>query len=285
MVFLTVLLVLFIERVLWDGATHRQHAWFPVYLGRIGATGGGWLTEKAWGSLAVLAPPLILIGWLQVSLLPALGDFFEFALASVVLLFSLGPRDLGRDVDSYLAARSAGDTATAARLADAFDAEPAHAEPDRAVINGVLLGACRRLIGPLFWFVLFGAVGAAAYRLSRLLTEHLAASPDPLSPLGRSASGLSYVLDWAPVRITAAGYAVAGNFDAVAASWKHCSTLDGDADCPNDDALLVETGMAALDQPGSRASSTAIEDSLALVWRNLTLWVVFAGAVTLFAAL
>ena len=285
MAFLTVLLVLFIERALWDGAPHRQHGWFRDYLARIGAGNGGWLTQKPWGAIAVVAPPLVVIGWLQVSLLPALGDFFEFAFAALVLLFSLGPRDLGRDVDSYLKARDSGDRAQAARLANAFTPNTPDPDSDRAVINGILQGACRRLIGPLLWFVLFGPVGAAAYRLSRLASEHLADGQDPLAPLARSANGLEYVMDWAPVRVTAAGYAVAGNFDAVAASWKHCGTLDGDADCPNDDALLVETGLAALDQPGSRPSDIVIEDSLALVWRNLTLWVAFAGAVSLFAAL
>ena len=283
MLFLTILLVLFIDRVLWDGAPHREHAWFGRYLARINSN--NWLSEKAWGPLVVLVPPLLLIGWLQVTL-PAFGTLFEFALAAGILLMSIGPRDLGRDADAYLEARGADDRAAAAQLAEHLTGGiPAGEDRDRAVSDGILAGACHRLIGPLFWFVLFGPIGAAAYRLSRLFSRRLAAGPDPLSPLARSAAAVSFVLDWAPVRVTAAGYAVAGNFDAVAAAWKHCSQLDGDCECPNDEAMLIETGRASLQPAGTRSATNLVEDSLALVWRNLTLWVVFIGVVSLFSSL
>jgi len=284
MAFLTILLVLFIDRVLWDGSPYREHTWFHRYLDRINA--GRWLDDRSWGAPAAILPLLLLLGWLQISLFPMVGEFFEFALATGVLLLSIGPRDLGRDTDDYLEARHAGDKARTAQLAERFASDATTgADPDNTVSNGILAGACQRLIGPLFWFALFGVVGAAAYRLSHLLSERLLNGPDPLSPLARSASAMRYVLDWAPIRVTAAGYAVAGNFDAVAAAWKQCSQLDGDAECPSDEAMLVATGHAALEQSSSRPTAALIEDSLALVWRNLTLWVVFIGAVTLFGAL
>lgn len=284
MTFVAILLVLFIDRALWDGTSHRQHAWYHRYLDRF--NNSGWLDDKPWGALALVLPPLLLLGWLQVSVLPALGELFEFALAAGALLLSIGPRDLGRDTDAYLDARTAGDHLSTMELAEqiATETQPGD-DPDRMVIQGIFSGACHRLIGPIFWFVLFGATGAAAYRLSRLLSQRLLSGPDPLSPLARSASTLSYVLAWAPTRITAAGYAVAGNFDSTAAAWKTCSRMDDGAECPNDDALLVATGEAALEQGNERSVISAIEDALALVWRNLTLWVVFIGAVTLISAL
>lgn len=280
MAFLAILLVLFVDRALWDGTPHRQHAWYDRYLDRV--NNSGWLDDRPWGGPALVLPPLLLLGWLQVSVLPALGGLFEFALAAGVLLLSIGPRDLGRDTDAYLDARAAGDQATTMELAEqmASDSPPGE-DPDRMVTQGIFTGACHRLVGPIFWFVLFGATGAAAYRLARLLSERLQSGPDPLSPLARSASALSHVLAWAPARITAAGYAVAGNFDAVAGAWKTCSGIEGEAECPNDDALLMATGEAALDQGSEHTGITLIEDALALVWRNITLWVVFIGAVTL----
>ncbi len=282
MAFLTILLVLFIERVLWDAAPHREHRWFSDYAawvpGRFSAKKSGWTVAL------IFLPPLLVVGWLQTSVLPAAGHLFEMAFAVLILLFSLGPRDLGRDVERYIETRDRGNHAEAVSLAERFDPLNPGQDPDQSVVRGILVGACRRLIGPLFWFAVFGAAGAAAYRLAQMLnTPRQTESTD--QPLSRASAGLTYVLDWVPMRITAAGYAVAGNFDAVAAAWKQCSQGDGDADCPSDEELVVNTGYAALEQVGSRPATVMIEDSLALVWRNLTLWVVFAGAITLFASL
>jgi len=282
MTFLTILLVLFIDRVLWDAAPHRNHHWFSSYLDSINSNGR--FDQSAWGLGIILLPVLLLLGWLENSLFDGTGSLLEMALAGAVLLFSLGPRDLGRDTDSYLDARSAGQRDRTMAIAEQFDADASSQDPDQAVVNGLLVGACRRLIGPLFWFTLFGAVGAAAYRLAHLLRDQIQ-QRDASAPLAQAANNLVFVIDWAPMRLTAIGFAVAGNFDAVASAWKQCSNIGGDAECPTDESLLVETGYAALDQTGERTPVVIIEDTLALVWRSLTLWVVFAGAVTLFASL
>lgn len=278
MTFLTILLVLFIDRVLWDVTPHRQHAWFDNYLGWLNQDGR--LNEKSWGVALILLPILVLLGWLQTSLLPYLGGLFEMSLAGLVLLFSLGPRDLGRDADRYLGAKDSEKT----RMAGYFRPKADTKEPDRSVVDGLLVGACRRLIAPIFWFSLFGPVGAAAYRLTQLLSESLQ-THDNLTPLAQATASVAYVLDWAPIRVTAAGFAIAGNFDAVASAWKACSNMGGETECPNDESFLLETGYAALQAGGERADTLLIEDALALVWRNLTLWVAFAGAVTLLASL
>jgi len=282
MAFLTILLVLFIERALWNAAPYREHRWFSDYAAWTSARFSG--AKSGWTVALIILPPLLLIGWLQTSVLPAAGQLFEMTFAGLMLLLSLGPRDLGRDVEQYIETRDRGRRADSVSLAEQFDPGHPVQDPDQSVVRGILTGACGRLIGPLFWFAVFGAAGAAAYRLAHLLnTQGQVESND--HRLARAAAGLTYVLDWVPMRITAAGYAVAGNFDAVAAAWKQCSQADGDAECPNDSDLVVATGYAALEQAGSRPAAVLIEDSLALVWRNLTLWVVFAGAVTLFASL
>jgi membrane protein required for beta-lactamase induction len=230
----------------------------------------------------LVALPTALVGWLQVDVLPSLGPLFEGAFAGLVLLFSLGPHELGRAVDRYLDARLGGDGEQTRQLANGFDDDPTSPlKEDHRVSRGILTAACRRLIGPLFWFTVFGPSGAVAYRLTQSLNERLTHAGDTFGALSVGADGLARVLDWAPVRITAAGYAVAGNFDAVAAAWKECS--QNIEECGYDDDLLHATGEAALEQPGSRTEIGLIEDSLALVWRNLTLWVLFAAAIALFS--
>jgi len=282
MTFLTILLVLFIDRALWDAAPYRQHDWIDRYLTSVNRNAR--LNKSPWGIALIILPLLLLIGWLQVGAFPALGGFFEMLFGGAVLLFSLGPSDLGRDVSRYLNARTASDQDTTRILADQFSPNHSSENSDQMVVHGILIGACHRLIGPLVWFALFGAVGAAAYRLAQIFSSRLPQEDAP-SRLAKAAARLAMLLDWMPTRITAAGYAVAGNFDAVAAAWKNC-TQEGDlAECADDGKLLVETGYAALEQAGERPASVMIEDALALVWRNLTLWVVFAGTATLLASL
>lgn len=284
MTFLTLLLVLFIDRVLWNADHLRHHHWFDRYRQRMQDLPILSQTlQHPWGAVLLVALPTALVGWLQVNLLPALGPLFEMAFAGLVLLLSLGPQELGRSVDRYLDAHAAGDTDETQLLAREFDdpGSRGRGSDGERVARGILEAACRRLIGPLFWFVAFGAAGATAYRLAHQLRLRLTQRQETTGPLGSGAVALTGVLDWVPIRITATGYAVAGNFDAVAAAWKRCSQTQ--TECDNDIGLLGATGEAALEQPGPRNEIALIEDSLALVWRNLTLWVVFVGSVTLFS--
>jgi AmpE protein len=283
MTFVILLLVLFIDRVLWDADRYRQHAWFDRYRERVAQLPFlGQMLNRPWGAVLLIALPTALVGWLQIDVLPSFGPLFEGAFAGLILLLSLGPQELGRSVDRYLDARMSGNREQTRELANGFDGDPDDTlQESLRVSRGILAAACRRLIGPLFWFAVFGPSGATAYRLAHLLRERLSPVGDIRGTLASGAKGLAHVLDWAPVRITAAGYAVAGNFDAVAAAWKSCA--QGSERCGEDESLLHATGEAALEQHGSRTEIALIEDSLALVWRNLTLWVLFVASIALFS--
>jgi membrane protein required for beta-lactamase induction len=298
MTFLTVLLALFVERVLRQHRPQRQHRWFDTYCRQLlRTTFAQWLMTRPWGAVIALLPPLALIAWLQ-SFFGELGGPFALVFGVVVLLNSLGPGDLGDEVARFIAARD-GDQGEAADLIAkelCLDEVPT-TEPQRslAVARGVLILAARRLIGPIFWFVLFGAVGAAAYRVILLLGERLHNGTCP-PEMKHHSDQMHRIADWAPARITAAGYAVAGNFDAVAHAWRTFEHVPGG---PFDEAeqLLARTGLAALDTLPEDMAEFAeqsveaglippvVEDTLALVWRNLTMWVTVIAGGSLIAAL
>jgi len=257
--------------------------------------------SRPWGALLPVLPPLLLIAWLQ-ALSHAAGSLFAFAFGVVVLLFSLGPRDLGDDAEAYIKARDDGDDETANAKAQLLClSEVAPTEPRRslAVARGIVVLANRRLVAPIFWFVVFGAAGAAAYRAVQLLAERLQTTDCP-PEMKRYTDDMRHVADWAPARVTAAGYAVAGNFDTVAHAWR---TFDYSPDeGPLDEAghLLARTGLAALDTfPGDAEElddphggpfdttlvPPVVEDALALVWRSLAMWVTVVAGGSLIAAL
>ncbi|MCB1774407.1 MAG: regulatory signaling modulator protein AmpE [Gammaproteobacteria bacterium] len=302
MTFLSVLIALLIERVFNQYRPARRHGWFSTYCGgmsRVGAV--QWLMTRPWGAALALLPPLLLIGWLQ-WLAASLGSLAGLVFGTLVLVYCLGPRELGEEAEGFIDARDRGDRHRAQAAAqDLCLVEAPDTEPRRsfAVARAVVVLANRRLIGPLFWFLLFGPVGAAAYRAIHLMAEHLQAMDCP-HEMKRYSDELRHIADWAPARITATGYAVAGNFDAVAHSWRTFDYVPSDGPLAEAEHLLAQTGLAALDtfpheahdlygdDPGDvppypALTPPVVEDALALVWRTLTLWVGVIGGGTLIA--
>lgn len=302
MTFLSVLLALFIERVLQQHRPQRQHRWFDSYCRRLaGASFAQWVMASAWGAILVLLPPLLLIAWLQV-FFSDLGDLFAFAFGVAVLLYSLGPQDLGDEAESFIDARDAGELERANTVAQTFcPGQVPDREPQRsfAVARAIVILAARRLIAPIFWFVAFGAVGAAAYRVIQLLAERLQREECP-QEMKHYSDEMRHIADWAPARITAAGYAIAGNFDAVAHAWRSFDHTPPDDPLGEAERLLANTGLAALDTfPEDAGELTdlaeenldphlvppVVEDALALVWRSLAMWVTVIAGGSLVAAL
>jgi AmpE protein len=222
MTFLTLVLALLLERLL-PQRLPRTHRWFDGYWQRL--AGVGWLRDllgRPWAIALVLLPPLALLVLLQ-GLFDPFGSLGALLFGVLVLHYSLGPDELGAQADEFVRARDAGDQERASALAQQFClSEVPDEEPRRSfsVARAVVVLACRRLVGPVFWFVILGPLGAAAYRLVHLLAPQL--QDEPATPeMRRYGEALRDLADWAPARVTAAGYAVAGNFDAVAHAWRH----------------------------------------------------------------
>jgi membrane protein required for beta-lactamase induction len=283
----TILIVLLIDRLLWQGDALREHRWFDSYTDRLlNLATGQWLTRKEHGALWLLLPVLLLIALLQ----GLGGNTAGLVIGVGVLLFTLGPRDLGRDVDAYLTARTRGDDDRSREQAAtlAGDAVP-ETEPERAmaVARGVLQQSLPRLFAPLLWFVLIGPLGAVLYRLTDLTARRSSHHDKAPSQLGISAQRLLALLDWLPARLAVAAFAAAGSFNAVSRVWREHQGADGDQ--RDVDTLLTNAGRSALDSWPDQEEIDAgeevpvVEDALALVWRSLVVWLIALLVLTLFA--
>lgn len=286
MLFLSILLVLFIERILWDGAQYRHHHWFALYWGKAESSSLLGLIPSEMARLAtIVLLPTALIGWLATSVLSGLGTLFEFAFASLVLLYTLGPRDLGRDTEQYLQAKLNNDKDQLKTSLQHFHTPSPSENADDQVVQGILAGTCQRLLGPMLWFGIFGPTGAVLYRLT-----HLAAAQTNLGTnqaLISAACKLQGIVDWLPARLTALGYAIAGNFDTVTAAWKnHGDTTQNALDCHSETNLLLATGQAALNERSDEHTSTGrIDAAMTLAWRAVGLWVGLIGLGALLSTL
>ena len=231
-----------------------------------------------------------------------LGDsllgFPYLLLAVVVLFFSLGPQDIGEDVDEYCKAVEDGDPDrirfTAKNIMET-DAPDDDLERVQRVEEAVCVQANNRLFAVIFWFVVFGPIGAWAYRATDLIRRRAVFAAvrdeesDGIADRNRMAAvTLHGWLAWIPARLTAIGYAAAGNFDTALGAWRAPTAHKADSLSERNESLLARVGVAALalqDQDDEDLAQRAIRGATAanrLVFRLLLIWAVVIAAMTLY---
>lgn len=161
----------------------------------------------------------------------------------------------------------------------------------RLAIEQALRASHRHVFGVLACFVLLpGPCGAVLYRVAAFLAEQWGArADDDLQPFGRFARQAFALLDWLPQRLTAAGFAVVGNFEGAVYCWR--TQASEWTDCRLDCGVVLASGAGALGvdlrQPaaapvesdergemncGDEAGADFMQSAVGLVWRALLLW-------------
>ncbi|MDH3614775.1 MAG: regulatory signaling modulator protein AmpE [Gammaproteobacteria bacterium] len=232
----------------------------------------------------------------------SLGDsllgFPYLLLAVVVLFFSLGPQDIGEDVNEYCKASEEGDEERIKQTAKAIiESEVPEDVLERIhkVEESVCIQANNRLFAVIFWFVLLGPLGAWAYRVTDLIRRRavFAAARDEESSgtserLRDAAVMLHGWLAWIPARLTAIGYAAAGNFDTALGAWRAPTEQKTDSPSEYNEHLLARVGVSALalgDIAEEDLTQRAVRGATAanqLVFRLLLIWAVIIAAMTLY---
>lgn len=249
----------------------------------------------AWGLGAALPAGLLLI--LQI-VLQQVQPLFALMLAVGVLYLTMGFRQFSHFfTDIHLALRS-GEIERARQLLASWRGysgdKLSSNEIARLAIEQALLLSHRYVFAPLFWFALLGPAGAALYRLTQLLNERWSRSAingfGDRGEFGQFAQQAFSALDWLPVRITAAAFAVVGDFEDAVDCWRHQATRwpDGSSGillASGAGALGVKLGMPVhgeiqgMDEAGDRpelgsgdeADPDFMQSTIGLVWRSLVL--------------
>ncbi len=252
--------------------------------------------------------PPVLLAVLVVALLalPVLGVWFLIddtllgvpyvVFSVVVLFFSLGPEDIGEEVENWCRAVEAGEEERAGQLAKAIlECDP---RPNYSISDAIFVQGNNRFFSVVFWFVLLGPVGAATMRIAdlvrrRALFQQARADEQQTHEqhLPEATETVHAVLAWLPARLTAIGYLLAGSFDSGWSAWGR-TDREAEADLGGrSDQLLARVGCAAMSQPepinpddeshdtGAVAQARA---ALQLVMRALFFWAATVAALTLF---
>jgi adenosylcobinamide-phosphate synthase len=157
------------------------------------------------------------------------------------------------------------------------------------------------VFGTIAWFLVAGAPGAILYRLAGVLDEQWDAGSEPRTEeFGRFARRCFFWLDWIPARLTAASFAIAGNFEDAVYRWRtQASSWVTEAH-----VIILAAGGGALGarlgghvseaegaqyDPGPDIDAAADVDDMrsavGLVWRALVLWMTLILVVTVAHAL
>ncbi len=228
----------------------------------------------------------------------ALFGFPYLLLAIIVLFFSLGPKDIGEDVDDYCTALETENEDEIRKAAKALAEKELPSDPlerIHTVEEAVCVQANNRLFAVVFWFVLLGPIGAWSYRVTDLIRRRAVfnASRDEDSHktanmVLESAGQLHGWLAWIPARLTAIGYAMAGSFEGALSAWRTSEGTTAKTQREHSEALLARVGIGALalqsneDESVSDRGVRGATAANGLVFRLLFIWAAVIAAMTLY---
>lgn len=259
---------------------------------------------------------LTLATWLVFEALYAFQPVLAIAWNVAVLYATLGFRQFSHYYTDIQVALASGDIELARQNLEQWKraADPkfsaaglSSAEICRLAIEEALVASHRHVYGVFFWFVLLpGPAGAVLYRLSNYLTEKWnEPSNHYAEPFGHVARRAFALVDWLPVRLTAVGFAVVGNFEDAVFCWRNNARqwddpqrgiilaagagalgvrlgepvanapVEVDAGAVSDSLQVAIAGEAPREaMSGVEASPAALRSTVGLVWRSLVLWMI-----------
>src|SRR5438445_470188 len=275
----------------WRPLGHR-----PPVQGTLGAW-AGWLEQSfnggdrhhgviAW--LVAVVPPAVLALALHY-LLYAVHPLLALAFNIAVLYLTLGFRQFSHYFTDIQVAVKSGDVERARAALEQWRGASGVVRPReeviRLAIEEALLASHRHVFGVLLWYLLLpGPSGAVLYRLAAYFAHRWR----DFRGFGDFAQRAFYVLDWPAVRLTAAAFAVVGDFEDAVYCWR--TQAPGWPD-PNAGIVLaagagamgVRLGMPVQEVDGMHprpelgisepADAPFLDSTVGLVWRALVVWV------------
>lgn len=171
-------------------------------------------------------------------------------------------------------------------------------EVARLAIEQALLVSHRNVFGVVFWFLLLpGPSGAILYCLARFFAEDWGFRTEPeFGAFGRFAKGAFELIDWVPVRLTAASFSIVGNFEDAVFCWRSQAMqwpdrASGILIASGGGALGVRLGMPIqetgeiVERPemgsGNDADADFMQSAIGLIWRSLVLCLLLLALVTI----
>ncbi len=259
----------------------------------------GQTSHGAFSWCVAVLPPVILVAvlsWAISALNPLLGWLWNVA----VLYFTIGFRQVSHTFTGIVRALRAGDAQRAKQLIaqwrEESELEVEERDITKLTIEEGLRGAHRFVFGPVLFTIIAGPAGAVFYRLAAIVREQWAERAQPeLVNFGRFARMAFKWIDWVPSRLTAAGFAIAGNFEDAYYCWRTQAATWPDMF----NAPILASGAGALgvkiggplhrltqveERPdlgiGEDPDINALDSTVGLIWRATVIWMLVILLIT-----
>jgi len=255
----------------------RNFDWFDSYTRWVLKTLPGISSQNLSSILILLLPVMLVVMLLQIWFDGRLLGLVELSFGLVIFAFSLGPKDLNRQINRYLEARESGDEQAARTEASAIMQKESPDNLDQQtveVMRSVLHESNDRFFAVIFWFVVLGPFGAMLYRL----TSHTMRTTGNAT-LANAARQLQAILAWAPAHLVAMGYAITGNYEGAKKEFYGKNKQDDLYDCNYH--TLITAGQGALSDCTPGEETACIRSARALVLRTLVVWLAVISILTL----
>jgi len=221
MSFFAVLLALLLEQVKPLPRGNLVHHALTDWIGGTARNFDAGKASHAWvvWCITVLVPALLCAG-LYIAI-TRVNSLLGLAFDVGVLYLTLGFRQFSHYFTDIQLAVKAGDLERARSLLEAWRGASGvvrtREEVIRLSIEEALVASHRHVFGVLLWYLLLpGPSGAILYRLA----AYLAWRWKGLGNFGRFAQSAFHLLEWPAVRLTAASFAVAGDFEDTVFCWR-----------------------------------------------------------------
>ena len=291
--FLALLLGLAVERLLTALFHLREFHWldplFDRVFGRVGKSGR---VVSILACLALVVVVILPVAVIAFGLRDQLLQIPLFIFSIFVLLFCLGPRDLGEEVIEYREAIARHDMeeihALATELLE-FAPDAIGETPD--IERAVYAQANNRIFGVVFWFAVLGPVGAWLFRVLDLMRRravhyYIDESGDQYAtqslqemPVVVATIQLHRFFAWVPARLLMAGFAMAGNYDGAVAAWRQPPPESPVLVPGRTEQLLGAIGCGAVQKSEDDTISDRAQVASDLVSR--TLWMIWCPVLAL----
>ena len=222
-------------------------------------------------------------------LLREISIFAALLLNIAALYLTLGFRQFSHFFTGIQGAIRDGNVDHARGLIGAWRGESAthrsREEVVRLAIEEAIAASLRNVFAVLFWFIVLpGPSGAILYRLASFLDRRWGGKGE----FGRFAARVRFLMEWPAARLTAAAFAVVGDFEDAIYCWRTQAPAWPDPNlgivlASGAGALGVKLGMPLMEVEGLQArpelglgdaaDAPHLDSAVGLLWRALVLWV------------
>jgi cobalamin biosynthesis protein CobD/CbiB len=292
MTFLSLIGALLLEQWQPLRTGNRLYVAFARYVNRIGQTFNAGQYRDGVISWLLAIVPVALITFIVYSVARHVNGLIALAWNIAVLYLALGFRQFSHFYNDVMVALRAGDLPRARAILTVWRGESARELPAgeiaRVAIELGLMRSHRHVFGVMAWFIALGPVGAICYRLAALLADRWGGGQNAeTGAFGLFARRAFEVIDWLPVRLTAFGFAMTGDFTGAiecwreqAATWRSRSqgillaAAAGALGVKLGGVLHEEGGIVYRPQlgEGDDADVDYMQAAVGLIWRALVLW-------------